>query len=112
MNKIIITLQLLALFVWDFMVAITQVASWVFRPNRKLQSVIVTYPLELRNETALWILALIISLTPGSLVLGLSSDNSYLHLHFFNAPDPESTIEHIRVRFERRLVQLFPHGGG
>lgn len=112
MKKPVLFLQVLVLFIWDFMVAITQVASWVFRPNRKMQSVIVVYPLTARNETALWFLALIISLTPGSLVLGLASDHSYLHLHFFNAPDPEAAMEHIRTRFENRLVQLFPNREG
>lgn len=107
MNKIGLTLQILVLFVWDFMVAITQVASWIFRPNKNMHSAIVTYPLQLKNETALWILALIISLTPGSLVLGLSKDQSELRLHFFNAQDPEGAMAHIRSRFENRLLQLF-----
>jgi multicomponent Na+:H+ antiporter subunit E len=92
---------------WEFMVAITEVVLWVFRPNRNLNSVIVTYPLKVSSDTGLWLLALIISLTPGSLVLGLSPDSRVLYIHFLHSRDPEKSIGDIRKTFEDRLAKVF-----
>lgn len=107
MNKLILCLQLIFLFMWEFMIAITEVVFWVFRSNRKMNSVIVKYPLQISSDTGLWLLALIISLTPGSLVLGLSKDSRILYVHFLHSLDPEKSVEIIRRRFEKRLTKVF-----
>ncbi|KYG65941.1 hypothetical protein AZI86_02395 [Bdellovibrio bacteriovorus] len=107
MKKIVLCLQLVFLFMWEFMVAITDVILWIFKPNSQMNSVIVKYPLRVSSDTGLWLLALIISLTPGSLVLGLSQDNSTLYVHFLHTRDPEKSMSSIRERFEDRLTKVF-----
>ncbi|WP_413576624.1 Na+/H+ antiporter subunit E [Bdellovibrio sp. HCB290] len=106
-KKLILIFELAVIFIFEFIVAVVQVAAWVFRPNSGLKPVIVRMNTVLKTPTSLWMLYMIISLTPGSLVVDLSQDSSILYIHFFHAPDPEKSISTLRRRFEGRLHQLF-----
>ncbi|WP_413560844.1 Na+/H+ antiporter subunit E [Bdellovibrio sp. HCB209] len=110
-GKIKILMEIAVIFAYEFMVAVIQVAAWVFRPNRGLQPAIVRMPTELSTPTSLWMFSMIISLTPGSLVVDLSHDNSVLYIHFFHAPDPDQLVATLRRRFEHRLHKIFDKEG-
>ncbi|WP_413586062.1 Na+/H+ antiporter subunit E [Bdellovibrio sp. HCB274] len=107
LRKLLLVIEIAVIFVFEFIVAVVQVAAWVFRPNSGLKPVIVRMNTVLKNPTSLWLLYMIISLTPGSLVVDLSRDSSILYIHFFHAPDPEQSISTLRRRFESRLHLLF-----
>ncbi|MNJ94854.1 Na(+)/H(+) antiporter subunit E [compost metagenome] len=111
MKKIFLALELIAIFMWDFIWAVLEVGSWIFRPNSKLQPAIVRMRTVLQSDKALWILSLIIFLTPGSLIVETVEDEDLLYIHFFHTTDPEQSVSHIRERFESRLRELFEKGG-
>lgn len=105
--KLRLIIEIFVLFIHDFFIAVFEVASALFHPNEDLHPVIVRMPTLLRNKKALWLFSLIISLTPGSLVVDLSKDQRVLYIHFFHAPDSEKAMTALTTRFEKRLLKLF-----
>ncbi|KYG62338.1 hypothetical protein AZI87_17600 [Bdellovibrio bacteriovorus] len=106
-TKLRLIIEIFVLFIHDFFIAVYEVASALFYPNEDLHPVIVRMPTLLKNKKALWLFSLIISLTPGSLVVDLSKDQTVLYIHFFHAPDSEKAINTLKMRFEQRLFKLF-----
>lgn len=52
-------------------------------------------------------LACIISLTPGTVSAGLSSDHKTLLLHGLNVPDRDELIAEVKSRYEKPLLEIF-----
>lgn len=111
MRRLKTAVELILIFSWDFVWAVLNVGSWVFRSNNLLKPAIVRMHTKLENPKGLWILSLIIFLTPGSLIVEALDEERVLYIHFFHSEDPDESLEHIRQRFESRLKILFDRGG-
>lgn len=96
------------LVIKDIIVANVQVAMIVlFKPNHKLQPAWITVPLDVRSPEAITVLALTITLTPGTVTADLSQDGHALLVHCLHAPAPEDVIIDIKNRYEARLKEIF-----
>ena len=91
----------------DIMVANFQVARMVLGPNARLRPAFVVYPLELRDEFAISVLANAISLTPGTLSADISDDHGSLLIHGLDVPDAQELIDTIKQRYEKPLMEAF-----
>ncbi|MEE3117758.1 MAG: Na+/H+ antiporter subunit E, partial [Pseudomonadota bacterium] len=67
----------------------------------------VCYPLELEHPLAISILASTISLTPGTVSVDVSDDNTLLLVHALDAEDGDEVINTIRTRYEKPLLEMF-----
>ncbi|MBI6628652.1 Na+/H+ antiporter subunit E [Pontibaca salina] len=93
---------------WDIIVANVVVARLVlFRRNQDMQPNWVTVPLELRNPSAITVLAGTITMTPGTLTADVSSKGHSLLVHCLDAADPDAVRDEIKQRYERRLLEIF-----
>ncbi|MEN0058158.1 MAG: Na+/H+ antiporter subunit E [Bdellovibrio sp.] len=106
MRRCLIALELFIVFLMQFIIANLQVTAWIFAPNRFMKPAIVEVPLQLEDEWGLWILSLLITLTPGSLIVDISDDKRSLFVHILHAKHPESEVQLICQRYERRLLQI------
>lgn len=110
-KKLWLICEVIALFIFDFFAAVWDVTTWLFKPNRDMQAVIVRMESRLRHPLSLWILGMIIFLTPGSLIVEIDSDKGELFIHFFHAPNPDQELLKLEQRFEKRLYEIFHPGG-
>lgn len=93
---------------WDIVVANVVVASLIlFRRNSDLKPAWICIPLELRAPEAITVLAGTITLTPGTVSSDLSNEGHSLLVHCLNAPDPDAVRDEIKMRYERRLKEIF-----
>ncbi len=93
---------------WDIIVANVQVFLIVlFKRNERMQPNWVVVPLELRRPEAIAILAGTITLTPGTVSADLSDGGHALLVHALDAPDPDLVRDGIKLRYERRLKEIF-----
>ncbi len=100
--------EYLVIALWDILVANVVVARLVlFRRAQDLQPHWISIPLELRRPEAITALAATITLTPGTVSADLSAKGHYLLVHCLHAPDPDSVVEEIKSRYERRLLEIF-----
>jgi multicomponent K+:H+ antiporter subunit E len=84
------------------------VARLILRPDQsRRHSGFVVVPLELRDPTALGILACIVTSTPGTAWVEYDSGSSKLLLHVFDLVDDSHWIDLIKQRYERLLLEIF-----
>ncbi|EZH80842.1 MAG: Na+/H+ antiporter subunit E [Pseudomonas sp.] len=92
---------------YDIVVANLQVVKLVLGPKSRLNPAFVEVPVEIEDEFVLSTLACIISLTPGTVSAGLSSDHKTLLLHGLDVPDHDELIATVKNRYETPLLEIF-----
>lgn len=93
---------------WDIIVSNVQVAYLVlFRRGDSLRSRFITVPLRLKSAEAITVLAGTITMTPGTVSADLSADGRSLLVHCLETDDPKGTVDGIKDRYERRLLEIF-----
>lgn len=92
-------------FVRELTVANVVVASLALRPRADLHPVIVAVPLRLSSDTAVTVLAAVITLMPGTVAMGLSRDRRTLYAHAIGLQDAEVARLSI-TKVEDRLLRF------
>lgn len=100
-------LGLLAFFTWEVIVANIRVAISVLSPLRRLRPGIVAIPLDVRTDAEITLLANLITLTPGTMSLDISTDRRVLYVHAMHVDDPEQFRRDTKQGFERRIREVF-----
>jgi len=75
------------------------------RPARHAQFIRLT--LELRDQQALAVLALIITATPGTAWVQFNRTDGTLIIHVFDLVDEEAWVRLLKTRYERLLMEIF-----
>jgi multicomponent K+:H+ antiporter subunit E len=79
----------------------------LFGGGARLTPGFVVIPLELRDRTALAVLACIITGTPGTAWVDYSPSSGRLTIHVLDLRDEQAWIVRIKQRYERRLLEIF-----
>jgi multicomponent Na+:H+ antiporter subunit E len=67
---------------------------------------VIAFPLDVKTDLQITMLANLISLTPGTLSLDISTDKKILYIHAMYAEDAEKTKQKIKNGMERRVLEL------
>jgi multicomponent Na+:H+ antiporter subunit E len=102
-RKIVLGFRLLMFFIKELLVANWAVVKQVLSPQPNVRAGIIAYPLELRNDILITLLANMITLTPGTLSVEVSSDRRFLFIHILDIADVEEEKRKIKKGFERYL---------
>lgn len=97
----------LCYFVWELVAANFRLARDVLRPLSHLRPTIVAVPLNLTRDSQITVLANLVTLTPGTLSLDVSTDRKVLYVHAMHAPDPEALRQSVKEGFEKRILRLW-----
>lgn len=86
-------------------------ASWritleIITPQDTMKPAIIAVPLDASTDMEILILSSLITLTPGSLTLDVSSDRRYLYVHEMYATDPDRARSELKNGLERRLLEV------
>lgn len=97
-----------AIVLYDIVRSNIAVASIILRGRQKghVQGFL-TLPLEIEDRTALAILAVILTSTPGSAWLEYDSNDRTVLLHVLDLVDEAQWIDTIKNRYERLLLEIF-----
>ncbi|MBL8539720.1 MAG: Na+/H+ antiporter subunit E [Betaproteobacteria bacterium] len=99
--------HLVAIVLWDVVVANVQVARRSLGPLAGLQTCWVVVPLDLTDRTAIALLGAIITTTPGTVTASLSPDQSHFLVHGLVVEDAQRLVRSIKLRYERPLKEIF-----
>lgn len=94
-------------FIWALIQANLRVAYEVITPPHTMRPAIVAIPLDVKTDTAITLLANLITLTPGTLSLDVSADRKELYVHTMFVDDVEQFRREIKDGFERRVLEVF-----
>lgn len=93
-------------FLKELLVANLRLAYEVITPKHYMSPAVIAVPLDIQNETAITLLANLITLTPGTLSVDVSPDRRVLYIHATYAPDLDKVRQETKADFERRLQEV------
>lgn len=93
-------------FLWELVKANLKVAFDVMTPRHRMRPGVIAVPLDARSDTEITLLANLITLTPGTLSLDLSTDRRVLYVHVMYIDDVDSMRREIKEGLERRVLEL------
>lgn len=97
--------KLFVIFIRELFIANFEVLRLVMSPKLKIQPGIFRYETELDKGWKVSLLSMLITLTPGTLVVQVSKDNSALYIHALNMPDKEVIKKEIYKNFELSIKE-------
>ncbi|ERJ60589.1 hypothetical protein M472_17680 [Sphingobacterium paucimobilis HER1398] len=92
-------------FLFQMIKANVQVAYDVMTPRYFMRPGVVRYPMNARTEMEINLLSMMISLTPGTLILDISEDKKTLYIHVMYLDDPKKFVQETKTGLERRLLE-------
>ncbi len=102
------TVRFVILYTRELLLAGLRIAHDVLTPGLRNKPAIVTFPLEARTPFEITMVANLISLSPGSLCLDVSSDHRALHLHVMgaNTEDLPAFVDELKRTVETPALEL------
>jgi len=98
-------LVFLGFFLRELTVANVQVALLAVQTRPRLNPLIIAVPLRVRGDGPMTLLAVVITLMPGTVALGFSPDRRTLYAHAIGTPSAEAARDSVR-RVENHLLRL------
>ena len=92
-------------FLWDLTKANARVAYDVLTPTHLMRPGVIAIPLDIKDEAGITIFANLITVTPGSLALDVSSDRKVLYVHLMYLDDEASQLAELKA-LEARVLNL------
>ncbi len=92
-------------FFWELLLSNLKVAYDVLTPTHHMCPGVIAMPLDAETDGEITIVANLISLTPGTLSLDVSSDKKVLYIHVMYLDDRDAVIRSIKV-LEARALQV------
>ncbi len=105
-KKIPKILDFIFYFLYQLIVANIKVTVDILTPKHRMKPAIIAVPLTVDRDFEIALLANIITLTPGTLSLDVSSDNKIIYIHSMYVDDPKEFIEEVKNGFERKLMEI------
>jgi multicomponent Na+:H+ antiporter subunit E len=93
-------------FLGELALATARVSYDVLTPTEYMRPAVIGIPLDAETDAEIATLAILITLTPGTLALDVSSDRKTLYVHAMYVTDPEALRREIKRGFERRVLEL------
>ncbi len=99
-------LKLCVIFLRELTLSSWAVARAAFARRQAYRPAIVAVPLRLRTDMGIATFANLITLTPGTTSLHVSSDRSTLYVHCLDAASTEEVVSGIRGAFEDTIMEI------
>ena len=99
-------IYLILLFLKELLMSSIQVLRIVIRPNMNLKPAIFELETELKEDWEITLLSALITLTPGTLVVGISNDQKKLYIHALDFDDIDESVNSIKDTFERAILEV------
>ncbi|NNJ10748.1 Na+/H+ antiporter subunit E [Chloroflexales bacterium ZM16-3] len=84
------------------------VARIVLNPRHVFRPGIVGVPLDVQSDSGITLLAIMVTITPGTVALDVSSDRHTMYIHAIDVRDAAALRDEIKNEFERRVMEIFP----
>ena len=106
----IITLYKVIKLIWVFLIELIKanidVIRIVLQPSLKNEPAFFTYNTDLKTDWQVVLLSNLITLTPGTIVLGLSDDRTKIYIHAIDFGEKEEEIEGIKSSLEKVVREV------
>lgn len=108
--KVIHALVFVLIYLWEVVLSTWKLALTVLRPRLQINPRFIEVPLDLKQELPRFLFACLISMTPGTMSVGLDARRGILLVHVLDAPDPDAAVSEMKKTFEQPLIRIFGRG--
>ena len=105
-KRLPLTLNLAAYFLLELVISSLRVLLDVITPKHINRPGIIGVPLTAQTDLEIFVVASLISLTPGTLSVDLSDDRKTLFVHVMFLDDVEEARKEIKNGLERRILEV------
>ena len=105
-REVPLVIEFVIFFLWEVILSNIRLTITILSPKMNLQPAVVAVPLDLKSEVGIVILSHMITLTPGTLSLDISSNRHTIYVHVYDLDDPDKFVERIKSKFERRVREI------
>jgi multicomponent Na+:H+ antiporter subunit E len=99
-------LVFIAFYLRELVHASLRVAYDALTPTHHMRPAMLAIPLDAKTDLEILLLSNLISMTPGSVSIDVSTDRRVLYVHAMYASDPESVRRNIKSTLECRVLDL------
>jgi multicomponent Na+:H+ antiporter subunit E len=103
------SLGFILFFLYELIVANVKMAFKVLSLRPDVSAAMIAVPLDVRSEGEITLLSNLITLTPGTLSVDVSSDRTTLYVHALHVDEKniDAARDKIKHGFERRVIEVF-----
>jgi len=98
--------KLFLLFVRESIVSSIAIIREVIRPQIKVSPGIFKMETDLEGDLEITLLALLLTLTPGSVVMEVSRDNKVFYLHALSLPESKEAVFKSQKKYEKAIKEV------
>lgn len=98
--------KLFLVFIQELFTSSIVVVRQVIRPRINIAPGIFTVETELEKDLEVALLALLLNLTPGSVVMEISHDNKRFYIHAMDVPTSIESVNRSKRKFERAIKRV------
>lgn len=99
-------ISLFFLFIKELILSSIQVFYLVIQPKLNITPAIFELETELKSDWEVSLLSALITLTPGTLVIGISKDQKKLYIHAIDFDNIDDAVSSIKNTFERAILEV------
>jgi len=99
-------LRFAVFYLWELTLANLRVAYDVMRPTQRMRPGVLAIPLDAETDIEITLLANLLTLTPGSVSLDVSSARRFLSLHAMYIGDVEEYRKSVKNTIEKRVLEV------
>ncbi len=106
MKRIYYLLDFLVFYIWDLILGALKIALDVITRKNMSSPGIIKFPLEANKDFEIALLSNLITFSPGSMVIDIEPDRSYLYIHIMFLEDKEEAKKVFKEEFEARVLRI------
>jgi multicomponent Na+:H+ antiporter subunit E len=103
---LIAILQLFIVFIYELFTSSILVIQQVLRPKINITPGIFTLETDLEGDLEVTLLALLLTLTPGSVVVEVSPDSKRFYIHAMDIPESSDAVIQSTAKFEKAIKKV------
>jgi multicomponent Na+:H+ antiporter subunit E len=98
--------QLFFVFIYELFTSSILVIRQILRPKINITPGIFTLETELEGDLEVTLLALLLTLTPGSVVVEVTSDSKKFYIHAMDIPESSNAVLLSKAKFEKAIKKV------
>lgn len=107
--KVWAVIKLLAVFIYELVVSGIFVIRHVLRPKMNITPGIFRLEVDLEGDVEVTLLSMLITLTPGSVVMEVTPDGKAIYVHALDLPVSKIAVQKSQKRFEKAIKDVTRH---
>lgn len=105
-RKVNLAVRFAGFFFKELVISTVRIAHDVLTPTNYMRPAVIGIPLDASTDAEIAMLAIVVTLTPGTMALDVSDDRKVMWIHGMYVSDPDALKKSIKQGFERRILEL------